>query len=302
MSYLVRLVQKPSPPTKLPLERRNELFRKVLRSDLSYGPPTRPRPIEGNVEREMEREIFKMYELGQVTASEYQHIKDRHYEELHGMQFRRRVGKMTEKDKAIIEAFVEESEGDREERLRKEIEGEVGVNPDYDEDGIVDRNGETIKLHHMDRRAVEFRERLRTWSVTFVSCLLSLMSRFNHAPWESIKRENFIIWLAWACFNAPYEEIKADDEKYGFLLESMDLVEARTGTTFPDGYDPNINIMRLTLDPVIAKGRPLILYALTHLINTWLARVVYPYYGMGVVSLPLDPKLVARTTKLMVVQ
>lgn len=104
-----------------------------------------------------------MYELGQVTAAEYHHIQDRHYEELHGMQVRRRVGKMTESVKATIEAFVEESQGDREERLRAEIEGDVGVNPDYDEDGIIDRHGDLIRLHPMDRRAVDFRERLRTW-------------------------------------------------------------------------------------------------------------------------------------------
>jgi hypothetical protein len=163
MTYLIRLVQRPAPPSTLPLDRRNALFRKVLAADLTYPRPSRPRSKPGDVERELEREMYRMYERGHVTASEYHHVVDRHYEERHGIRERRRVGKMSEVQKEVIAAFVEEDQGEREERLRKEIEGDVGTNPNYDEDGIVDRDGNVILLHRMDRRAVEFRERLRTW-------------------------------------------------------------------------------------------------------------------------------------------
>ena len=112
-------------------------------------------------------------------------------------------------------------------------------------------------------------------------------SRFNHAPWESIKRENIMIWLAWSCFGVPFEDIKNDEAKMEFLSGSLEMLEARTGTTFVDGFEPNVEIMRLTLDPVIAKGRPLILYGLTNLVNWWLRDVVYSYHGMGLVSRPV---------------
>ena len=146
------------------MAKRNELFHRVLRADLSYPLPYRPREKQaGDVEGQMERELWKMYETGQLTAGEYHHVVDRKYEEMHGMQVRRRVGKMSETDKRTIEAFVEETEGEREERLRKEIEGDVGRGKDDFEEGIVARDGSLVSLHHMDRRAVEFRERLRTW-------------------------------------------------------------------------------------------------------------------------------------------
>jgi hypothetical protein len=156
----------------------------------------------GDVERELEREMYRMYERGHVTASEYHHVVDRHYEERHGIAYislnflsqslftlplvllhkgsnhlllhLRHLAYapplpysvaflVVPIDYVVILAFVEEDQGEREERLRKEIEGDVGTNPNYDEDGIVDRDGNVILLHRMDRRAVEFRERLRTW-------------------------------------------------------------------------------------------------------------------------------------------
>jgi len=74
--------------------------------------------------------------------------------------------------------------------------------------------------------------------------------RFNHASWVELKRENILIWLSFACFNMSYEETRANNNWRGFLEESVDMLEARTGTTFEKGYNPNLEIMRLTLDPV----------------------------------------------------
>lgn len=165
-SYLIKYVQTPSPPSTLPLEKRNELFHKVLRSDLAYSKPTRPRfKDDDGPEKQMEKELFKLYELGQITPAQYHHLNDRRYEEMHGMQVRQRVAKLTEDEKDVITAFVEDEPGEREERLRDQIEKDVGFGQDdWDGDeGIIDRAGRVIKLHPMDRRAVEFRERLRTW-------------------------------------------------------------------------------------------------------------------------------------------
>jgi len=168
-TYLIRFVQASSPPSALSPEKRNELLRKIITADLAYERPIRPRPIPGDLDRDFERKLWEEYELGHITAAEWHHIQDREYEALHGINERfmqRRVGKMTVREREVLDAFVEESEGDRDERLRKEIERDVGQGwDDFDDEGIIGREGEIRMLHQMDQRAVEFRERLRTWSV-----------------------------------------------------------------------------------------------------------------------------------------
>ena len=165
-SYLIRWVQTPTPPSTLPLEARNELFRRVLRSDLAYPIPSKPLhdPDSPDPDKQTELELWRLYESGHLTKEQYYHSKDRNYERMHGIQpGRRRVGKMSEKDKEVIEAFVEDNPGEREQRLRDQIEKDVGFGQEDMDDDIVDQEGELRYLHPMDRRAVEFRERLRTW-------------------------------------------------------------------------------------------------------------------------------------------
>jgi hypothetical protein len=191
MSNLIRHVQTPAPPSTLPLEARNALFRRVLRSGLSYPVPSRPdfRGAGEDPDRLMEKVLWERYENGEWSKEEYWHAKDAEYERRHGLkEGKRRVGKLTESEKEVIQSFVEEIPGERDERLRKEIEGDVGLGiDDFDENGIYDRNGEVVRLHPMDRRAVEFRERLRSWYVTYSSTptlnlmVLGLITRLgNH--------------------------------------------------------------------------------------------------------------------------
>lgn len=47
-----------------------------------------------------------------------------------------------------------------------------------------------------------------------------------------------------------YTHCKADANRVTFLKNSIDMLEARTGTVFEQGYNRDIKIMRLTLDPV----------------------------------------------------
>ncbi|WVQ96095.1 hypothetical protein IAU59_003196 [Kwoniella sp. CBS 9459] len=283
MSRLISFVQKPSPASTLPIAARTELFLRVLHSNLTYPVPAKgidaPDTIletngDGGVDlkpRDAEVERAEAdFQKGLISVAQYYHIKNRAYEEAVGIRERRRVGKMTKEERNVIEAFVEDEEGDRERRLREQIENGVLPNDDRKEwgyEGIVDDEGNAIKLHPWDKRAIDFRERLRTW--------------FNHAPWTSLKRQNILIWLAWSCFASTLEEVQANEENNRFLEYTMDLLEARTGTELEEGYNPNIEISRLTLDKVNAKGRPLIMYVLTNLINQFLQRVVYPYQGMG---------------------
>ena len=70
---------------------------------------------------------------------------------------------MTIDEQDVIASFVEEESGERETRLRKQIEGDVKLVDDLEDEGILNRDGQVVMLHFMDRRAVEFRERLRTW-------------------------------------------------------------------------------------------------------------------------------------------
>jgi hypothetical protein len=107
-----------------------------------------------------------------------------------------------------------------------------------------------------------------------------LVIRFNHDPWPSIKKDNVLIWLSWSCFNLPLEDVRANPVWSTFLDRSLELLEARTGTTFPEGFDRTISTLRLTMDPVNAKGRPLLLHAISSGVNCWLREVVQSFQGM----------------------
>lgn len=144
---------------------RNSLFHRILKLGLSYPTPLRPRNPSGDPDIELECKLYDLYETGQVTASEHYHLKDREYEQIQGMQSTRRVGKMTEEVADVIEAFVEEEPGEREARLKEQIEKDFGEIDGFEDGGITGRDGKLVMLHHMDRRAVEFRERMRTWCV-----------------------------------------------------------------------------------------------------------------------------------------
>ena len=82
----------------------------------------------------------------------------------------------------------------------------------------------------------------------------SLTGRFHHAPWTSIRRDNVLEWLAWSCFKIQYDHCKADLDRVAALEDIMDMLEARTGTVFEQGYNSEIRSMRLTLDPVNVRA------------------------------------------------
>ncbi len=144
------------------LESRNALYQRILHIGLAYPIPERPLNPSDDPDAEHQREIYNLYASGQITVPQYHHLKDREYEEVHGIQSKRRVGKMTVDETGVIDAFVEDEPGEREARLREQIEGVV-TPLDQLEEGLLDKNGKEIMLHPMDRRAIEFRERMRTW-------------------------------------------------------------------------------------------------------------------------------------------
>jgi hypothetical protein len=84
---------------------------------------------------------------------------------------------------------------------------------------------------------------------------LMLDYRFNHAPWESLKRQNLLIWLSWSCFNLPLDEAQKNKKYIAYLDKTMQTLEARTGMILPQGYNPDVSILRLTLDPVNVRNQ-----------------------------------------------
>ena len=166
--HLIHFVQAPAPPSELPLDIRNALFQKVLHAGLSH-PQVPSRLLDPSYRNDSYfAHAENMYEAGLMSAKDLHHARDHEYEDSMGIgRPRRRVGRITQEDKNVIDSFVEEHEGDRERRLRQQIEADaMGIKDDEEEEqALEDAYGNPIMLHAHDRRAVEFRERLRTWSV-----------------------------------------------------------------------------------------------------------------------------------------
>ena len=163
--YLVHFVQAPAPPSELPLEIRNALFQKVLHAGLAY-PQVPSRLLDQSFREDGYFEhAERMYDAVLMSAKELHHARDHEYEDAMGIgRPRRRVGRISQEDKNVIESFVEENEGDRKRRLRQQIEADtMGVNDEEVTQPLEDSDGNSVMLHAHDRRAVEFRERLRTW-------------------------------------------------------------------------------------------------------------------------------------------
>ncbi|KAB5592081.1 Alpha/beta hydrolase family protein [Ceratobasidium theobromae] len=160
--------------------------------------------------------------------------------------------------------------------------------PDADDDIEDDTAGsrpgspaESIdKLEWDDPRAVDFRQRLRTW--------------FHKAEWSSISKEAMLSWLSWSCFNAPYEIATQRPANALILQEALDLLEKRAGGKLRPEAELNslasfsrpVQPLRLTLDPLDVIGRPAICYAITTLANlvyrTYIQRefgVIYGKFG-----------------------
>jgi hypothetical protein len=51
-----------------------------------------------------------------------------------------------------------------------------------------------------------------------------------------------------------YEDAKADKEKMEYLKTTLAMLEARSGSLFEEGFDPEVEVMRLSLDPVNVRS------------------------------------------------
>ncbi|KAF8505788.1 hypothetical protein F5888DRAFT_1791769 [Russula emetica] len=123
------------------------------------------------------------------------------------------------------------------------------------------------KLSPIDPRAIDFRNQLRNW--------------FGGVPWSQIRRKEMCAWLYWTFY---YEHMPDFDNipptRLNVLLDCLDLVEKRSGTTIPEGSNPDAQPRLLTLDPVIIRWRPLIHYLLVALSDFIMKQLLIRVWGM----------------------
>jgi len=116
-----------------------------------------------------------------------------------------------------------------------------------------------ITLQYDDPRAVDFRNYLRTW--------------FGKVPWSSIRKHEMYTWLYWSIFNQSYSTFEALPHAHQVALNDViRSIEARSGSTIPDGSNPAAKPNLLTLDPVSVVWRPFLWYAFVAAVNFYLRR------------------------------
>lgn len=88
-------------------------------------------------------------------------------------------------------------------------------------------------------------------------------------------------WLYWSLYYEHMPEFdKIPPTQLKVLLDCLDLVEKRTGTTIPEGSNPNAHPRLLTLDPVSIWWRPLIYYLLAALGDFVMKQLFIRVWGM----------------------
>lgn len=100
------------------------------------------------------------YERGEINAEEYA-VK---INELVKPKRSRHVGMIREEVEEAIGLFGGDPQ-ERERMLKAQVEGRVSdpESDDWDQNGILEKDGSPKRLAVDDPRAIEFRERLRTW-------------------------------------------------------------------------------------------------------------------------------------------
>ncbi|KAF9271623.1 hypothetical protein BGZ68_003295 [Mortierella alpina] len=87
-----------------------------------------------------------------------------------------------------------------------------------------------------------------------------------------------MIWLAWAFWAAPIEEVFASAADMMELNGMVDAIEDSKGVKFAQGFNPEVDCIRLAFDPVVASHRPLVYYILLWAANV-LAGIVFVVLG-----------------------
>ena len=106
---------------------------------------------------------------------------------------------------------------------------------------------------------------------------------FFGAQFEKLRRGNVEEFLAWCLFSRfPNNLSESERSEVGFLL---DLMRERAKIEIPEGYNKEVECMRLSLDPCYAVHRPLFVYVffylLTGLADFYLIALGFRLYSIG---------------------
>lgn len=97
--------------------------------------------------------------------------------------------------------------------------------------------------------------------------------RWSAARVAEICRGNLAEWMAWAFFHCTPDEVP--ESRWPELVQLVDEGAVWAGVEFPEGYNPHVQAMRLTMDPIPSEHRPMFYY-----IVTALALPVVTYYNL----------------------
>jgi hypothetical protein len=92
-------------------------------------------------------------------------------------------------------------------------------------------------------------------SLTVAQNYVDSAFRFDHAPWETIRKENVLMWLPWICLDLPLHQARESEQHLQCLQETLEKLELEIGMIIPNGFDPKIKVHRPSLDPVTVSGR-----------------------------------------------
>ena len=91
-----------------------------------------------------------------------------------------------------------------------------------------------------------------------------MMRWFLGAKPEDLRADNVRQWLAWAFLGRELEETKDVPRIKQLVEESLEMLQRRIRYTFPEGYNPAVKSIRLTLDPLSINQRPIGHYIVTN--------------------------------------
>ncbi|KAI8384380.1 Alpha/Beta hydrolase protein [Radiomyces spectabilis] len=83
----------------------------------------------------------------------------------------------------------------------------------------------------------------------------------SHPAFTEIRRENFALWFAWAFWHDELDKVRENSEDAAELEWMMNTAESRFQVKVLPGFNDQLQCIRLSLDPVQAVHRPLIMYA-----------------------------------------
>lgn len=127
---------------------------------------------------------------------------------------------------------------------------------------------ETIEqLDRQDPRAIDFRNSIRPW--------------FCNATWSTIKLVELRKWLYWALFYAELPKLEEIPDSHKTALgEAIALLEKRLGCKIPEGSNPQVVPMRVSLDRMSVHLRPFTFYFIICTINTILRKFYQLRWGV----------------------